>query len=499
MTRTITRGRRTDAGAWRRAVSDALSGGARFAGLYATEAPGGTEAVAVMVGRELVETISCLAEPAGDGVAHVPSLVPVAPAAFWYERAAHDLSGVVADGHPRLDPLLLPLPAGAPRPLPGGAEASTEWDRPEPRGPMDVTGEVFSLAWGPVRSGVSESIEFLLETPGEDIPHLNIRPHFKHRGIAKQFEGRDIADGLLVAERVEGVATVAHALAYCHAVESLAGVDVPRRAGLVRVVHAELERIANHLDVTMKLADAAGLVVATARFGAHKEAVLRLVSRLTGSRFARGLVVPGGVRPGPATPDQLTLAELVRLQAAIGSDIAALESSPSFLDRLRTTGVLSTTRAARFAALGPIGRGSGVDDDGRRVRPTDAYADLPAIERARFDSGDALARARVRWHEIDTSVALIQAAVHELAGTVDRPWAVPLPPVEGTGIGWAEGPHGEVLYVIHIDAGRIRRCFARSPALHNLVLLHDVIHTDIFTDLPFIEASFGLSYAGVAM
>ena len=47
--------------------------------------------------------------------------------------------------------------------------------------------------------------------------------------------------------------------------------------------------------------------------------------------------------------------------------------------------------------------------------------------------------------------------------------------------------------------GRIRRCFARSPALHDLVLLHDVFRTDIFTDFPFIEASFGLSYAGVAM
>lgn len=494
----ITTGRRTDVGQWRSVVADALADGARLAGLYATQASPGPDVVAILVGPDSAETIGCRSEIGADGAAHVPSLVPVAPAAFWYERAVHDLSGVVADGHPRLDPLLLPLPAGAPRPLPGGEQASTGWEHPEPAGPVDVTGQVFSLSWGPVRSGVSESIEFLLETPGEDIPHLNIRPHFKHRGIAKQFEGRDVADGVLVAERVEGIATVAHALAYSHAIELLGGVEVPQGARLLRVVHAELERIANHLDVTMKLADAAGLSVATARFGAHKEAVLRLVSRLTGSRFARGLVLPGGVRPGPELPDHTMLAALDRLHASIRSDIAGLESSPSFLDRLRTTGVLSAGRAARFAALGPIGRASGVDDDARRARPTDGYADLPPVEPPHFDAGDALSRARVRWHEIDTSVGLIREAVAQLAGA-SGPWAVRVPQTHGTGIGWAEGPHGEVLYVVHAKANRIRRCFARSPALHNLVLLHDVIRTDIFTDLPFIEASFGLSYAGVAM
>ena len=100
---------------------------------------------------------------------------------------------------------------------------------------------------------------------------------------------------MLLAERAEGIASVAHALAYCHAVEAIAGCEVPREAALVRVVHAELERIANHLDVAMRLADAAGLAVATARFALHKERVMRLVSGLCGSRFGRGVVVPGGV------------------------------------------------------------------------------------------------------------------------------------------------------------------------------------------------------------
>jgi formate hydrogenlyase subunit 5 len=91
------------------------------------------------------------------------------------------------------------------------------------QGPVDVTGHgVFTLPLGPVRSGVYESIEFLIETPGEDIPHFNIRPHYKHRGIAKRFERLSVGDATLVAERVEGIASVAHALAFAHAVETLA-------------------------------------------------------------------------------------------------------------------------------------------------------------------------------------------------------------------------------------------------------------------------------------
>ena len=122
------------------------------------------------------------------------------------------------------------------------------------------------------------------------------------------------AEGVLLAERTEGIATVAHALAYCHAIERIADCQPPRAAGLVRVLYAELERIANHLDVAVRLADAAGLAVATARFALHKERVLRLVSRMCGSRFGRGVVVPGGVSALPRLSPAQILAELARLR-----------------------------------------------------------------------------------------------------------------------------------------------------------------------------------------
>ena len=125
------------------------------------------------------------------------------------------------------------------------------------------------------------------------------------------------ADAVLLAERAEGIASVAHAVAFSHAIEQIAGCEPPVAAQLIRVLHAELERIANHLDVAVRLADAAGLAVATARLALHKERVMRLVSRLCGTRFGRGVVVPGGVTAAPLLPPAAIRAEFDRLAKPI--------------------------------------------------------------------------------------------------------------------------------------------------------------------------------------
>ncbi len=483
---------------WRVDVLARARAGARFAGMYASDRRGAAELSALFATSGGVDRLHVLLEPDDVGALCYPSLSRGLPAALWYEQALHDLSGVTPLDHPRLDPLLLPLPEGQDRPRPGHAEQPAAISSDDASGPIDVSGRVFTLPFGPVRSGVMESIELLIETPGEDIPHLNIRPHYKHRGIAKEFERCSPDRGVLVAERVEGVSSVAHALAYCHAVEAIAAVEPPRSAALLRVVHAELERIANHLDVTMRLCDAAGLAVATARFGWHKETVLRLVSRMCGSRFGRGVVVPGGVSAAPAISFGHIADALAELQELVPSDVQGLESSASFLDRLRTTGPLPADRAREHGALGPIGRASGFDDDDRVHRPYDAYPLLPPPEPPRFNAGDAMARARVRWHEIGTSCALVRGALAELRDT-DDPLRIPVQAVDGFAVGWAEAAQGEALYGLELGGGAIRRCFARSASFHNMVLFHDVWVGDIFTDLPFTEASFGLSYAGLAM
>src|ERR1700728_2608171 len=331
-----------------------VAAGDRFAGLFATRtADHGPVTLSVQLATAGdVDTLEVTLPP---GATRYPALTPRVGAAFWYERVIHDQLGPVPHGHPRLAPLIRP---GDPL-------------------PRHVAGYgLFTIPHGPVRSGVFESIEYLVETPGEDIPHLNMRVFYKHRGLDKRFEGMTPADGLLLAERVEGTATVAHALAYCHALERICGAEVPWTAALVRVLHGELERLACHLDVAVRLADAAGLAVATARFGWHKERVLRLVSQACGSRFGRGVVVPGGVSALPLTGPGELLAAIGRLDQAVSADIESLMGTASFLDRLRRTGPLSPERAREHGALGPVGKGSGFRDDARETRPYDAYPSL---------------------------------------------------------------------------------------------------------------------------
>jgi formate hydrogenlyase subunit 5 len=477
-------------------VAKDVAAGRRFAGLFGTARPEGLVLSAHLTGGGGV-TVAEAVLPAT--ATSYPALTPRIGAAFWYEREIADMFGVIPQGHPRPEPLLLPQsPEGALRPRPGesGGPVAIE---PDPRAlPLHVVGPgLFTIPHGPVRSGVVESIEYLVETPGEDIPHLNMRVFYKHRGLEKRFEDITAVDGVLLAERVEGTATVAHALAYCHALERISGTQVPWAAALVRVLHAELERLACHLDVAVRLADAAGLAVATARFGWHKEQVLRLVSRACGSRFGRGVVVPGGVSRLPlASPAQL-LADINRLDTAVTADVAALMGTASFLDRLRRTGPLSPERAREHGALGPVGKASGYSDDAREVRPYDAYPSLRLRQPAPRAAGDALDRLRVRWDEVAQSFHLIRQVTDELADVPDGALRADCGPADGRAVGWAEAPQGEVLYDLRLEGGRLARCRPRSASFHNLVLMHELFVGDILTDFPFIEASLGLSVAGV--
>lgn len=475
--------------------------GERFAALIADGDPAtGMSLHALLAGVTTVEPVDIELPP---GTVQYRSLTPDIPPAFWYERAIHDLHGITPTGHPRLDPLVLPHRGDQRRlPCPGSKHPAPDHIEPDERAwPRRVTGRgLFTIPHGPVRSGVFESVEFVVETPGEDIPHVNVRPFAKHRGAATRLESLPRDQAVLMAERVEGVASVAHALAFCHAWERQSGATPPRDAALTRVLHAELERIANHLDVAMKLADAAGLAVAIARFGWHKESILRLISQLCGNRFGRGVVIPGGVTARPRLTAAQLHTQLDTLRSRILSDLDELVATASFLDRLRGTGPLDPTLAAGHGVLGPVGRASGQDNDARWNRPYDGYAYLTRRPGPERDSADALARLQVRCDEITEAFHLLEQVVGQLDSGERTELCVPLETTSGTAVGWAEAPQGEVLYFLRTDSrGTILRCAPRSASFHNLAVFSQTFTGDILTDFPFIEASFGVSIAGVVM
>lgn len=489
----------------RAAVAERLAGGARFVGLFCSATNGAApdapvRLTTVLDGDDGWELADANVEQRYD------AFTSLTPAAGWYERAAHDLFGVSPQGHPRLDPLVLPRPTDAegrparlPRPGAGGRRPRT-WPS-EDAVPRHVVGEgLFTIPHGPVRGGATESLEFLVETPGEDIPKLQVRVFAKHRGIETAFEGRPPADGVVIAERVEGTASVAHAMAYCQAVERLGHVEITEPAGLLRLVHAELERIAGHLEVATRLCEGAALAVGVARFGHHKESAQRIRHDLCGSRFGRGVVLPGGVvAPLGEHPEHELALRVAGLRDVVLKDRDALMVTASFLDRLLTTGILASERAAEMAAVGPVGRASGVGVDVRRATPYGGYRDVempaPSVE----PRGDCQARLEIRWEEVEKSFSLVGAALSRLSSSRSREWLVPVPVVDGRAHGVVEGPQGETGYVVTVANGRLRRVWPRTASFHNLPLFHDVFHGDVLTDFTFIEASFAVSNAGVVM
>ncbi len=478
-------------------VADRIGHGARFAGLVASARRDGSTVLRVVLAtRRRLEVIEAELAPGAKGY---PALTPLVPAASWYERELHDLFGLEPEGPLRLDPLVLPLREGAGPPRPGSPEACgrVELDTSPLGG--HVSGEgVFTIPYGPVRSGVFESVEYLVETTGEEIPHLRTRVYHKHRGLERRFGELGVDDAVLLAERVEGTSSVAHAWAFAQAVETLAGVEVPRAAQLVRVVHAELERVAVHLDSAIRHSEGAGQAVAYARLSRHKEEVLRLRARLCGHRFGRGVVVPGGVTAGPLLGPEDALERAGGLEAAITSDLAALGRTPSFLDRLRRTGRIPPDLAGLRGALGPVGRGSGRLDDVRADRPYGAYRHLGFEPAVGFEEGDALSRHQVRVVEIRQAFHLVRQGLDELSRAGAGPWRLPVGAVSGLALASVEAPQGELLYLVEAEAGRLARVKPRCASFHNLALFSEAFGGDIFTDFVFIEASFGLSVAGVS-
>ena len=451
------------------AVELLVDRGGRLAALFLAESPEPALLAAVAFQGELVALRAPL-----EGAREYPALSRVTPSALLPERELHDLHGLLPHGHPD------PLPLASPDP-----------DRFERR----VVGpQTFVIPYGPIRSGVFESIQYAIETGGEDVLGLQVRPFFKHRGLEQRFSGLDLDHAVLLAERVAGIAGVAHATAFCQAVERALEIEPTRRAQRWRVVHAELERMANHLDVAAKLADDAALAVGAARFGILKEHVQRLRAQLCGSRFGRGVVTPGGLGSVPLLDPAAVLGSLDRFERDLRRDRRLLLATASFTDRLIGSGTLDRETIDAYAGVGPVARGCGVAVDARFERPYGAYVRVGGRV-ATVDDGDAMARLRVRFLEITESLHIIRQAFERL-DKYGAELRAEVPPGTGAAFGWAEAPMGELVYWVEIESGRVRTARISSPSLRNWPLFSAAFRGDVLTDFSFIEHSFGLTPAG---
>jgi formate hydrogenlyase subunit 5 len=428
----------------------------------------------------------------------VPSLAGVWPLISWYEREITDLFGFDFSDHPQPHRLVLHNGVNPIRPPfdPDYPPETLLQAEPARQSIPEVAGaeaDVQLLPFGPVRADVLESGEFLFFYIGEAILHYEPRLFFKHRGMEKRFEGISSELGVVLAERVSGVGSVAHALAYCQAVEAAANCTVPERASFLRVLLAEMERLYNHLHYLGHLCHTTTLKVGEAKGKLLEERAKQLNTRLTGSRFLRSMLTVGGLRRD-LSPKEWLGAELEALREDFSVYARHLENTDSHLDRLITTGVLEQRVAFDQGATGPIQRASGFDRDLRRDHSYAAYAELPVTVPVRA-SGDAHARAQVRMAEIDASIALIQRVLLLLPGGPVSTQCKAPPNSEG--LGWTESPRGTLFYAVHFDGhGKLARVKIKSPSFSNWRVFPFTVHGSNMMDYAINEASFGLTIAG---
>jgi Ni,Fe-hydrogenase III large subunit len=353
---------------------------------------------------------------------------------------------------------------------------------------------VYEIPVGPVHAGIIEPGHFRFSVVGETVIDLKIRLYFTHKGTEKLFEGRAPAEGVELAERISGDTTIGHSLAYCQALENLAGVEVPENAQFARVVLLEMERLYNHVADFGMICNDTGFAVAHSHCFRIREQLLRLNKRLTGNRLLRGGIMPGGV--AHSLPPDLNLSgELDAILADFNEVVEISLDNTMVMDRLEGTGRLARKIAGDLGVLGYVARASGVSVDARRDHPFAAY-DRLQFQVPVFESGDVYARTKARVEEARESVGLIQQAVARMAG---GPLSAPLGrlPALEPAFGIVEGWRGAIVHWVMVDPeGKIFRVKVKDPSFANWPALSLALLENIVPDFPLCNKSFNQSYSG---
>jgi formate hydrogenlyase subunit 5 len=359
----------------------------------------------------------------------------------------------------------------------------------------EVSGEgVYQIPVGPVHAGIIEPGHFRFSVIGETVFNLEIRMFYKHRGIEKLAEGKTPVQGVTIAETISGDESAANAVAFALSVEKISGAHVPPRAEQLRMVLLEMERVYSHLG------DMAGMILDVAysrgasRFFTLREEILRWNERLSGSRFLKDIVCPGGLK---RDIDNGVLKELPGYLATFSNRLKSIlhlvHSTSSVVDRLQNTGVLPGYIINPLNITGPAARASGCLIDTRHDHPYLLYPALDFQVRS-ADTGDVIGRFNVKTEEIFDSLAMIQ----NLVGSLDIEAPVFAEPAvkDGAALSLVEAARGQNLHFVYIKNGLIDRYKVRTASFGNWQAIEHAVPGNIVPDFPLINKSLNLSYAG---
>ncbi|HEX2949784.1 MAG TPA: nickel-dependent hydrogenase large subunit [Armatimonadota bacterium] len=338
------------------------------------------------------------------------------------------------------------------------------------------------IPFGPQHPVLPEPLHLKLVLQDEKIIEAIPAIGYVHRGLEKLTETKEYTQNIYVVERICGICSFMHALAYCQGIEELMNVQVPDRARYLRVIWGELHRMHSHLLWLGLLADAFGFESLFMQAWRSREVVMDLMEATAGSRVIISTNVIGGSRRD-ISPEMLT--KILDDIAGIESDMKELErvflNDLTVQHRLRGIGVMTKEDAYKLGTVGPTARASGVAQDLRTLGYA-AYNELdfgPVVGK----DGDSYTRTEVRIHELYQSIDLIRQAIGKLpTGDINVP--VKGNP-NGEIISRVEQPRGEVLYYLKANGSKnLSRVRVRTPTFANIPALLHMLPGHLLSDVP---------------
>jgi NADH-quinone oxidoreductase subunit D len=366
---------------------------------------------------------------------------------------------------------------------------------------LDYAGsERLTMNMGPQHPSAHGVFRMVLTLEGERVLGLDAVLGYLHRCHEKLAETLTYVQYPSIASKTDYVAAMTSELAYVMAAERIGAIDVPKRAQYLRVLVAELQRIASHclwlgtwcMDMGGALGGGATVFLYCIR---ERELILDLFESLVGARLLYGFHQMGGVRYDvPADWTGQCRATLDVIEQRVSEYEAMLEDNTFFLMRTQGVGVISREVAETVGISGPLLRGSGVAFDIRRAAPYSSYEDFTFDVPVHAD-GDCFARYRVRMAEFRESIRIVRQVIDGLpAGPISsRPGVKSVVQVripKGEAYARVEGPRGEVgCYMVSDGSAKPYRMKWRGASFSNLAVLPHVIPGHSVADVVAIMGS----------
>jgi ech hydrogenase subunit E len=343
------------------------------------------------------------------------------------------------------------------------------------------------VPFGPQHPVLPEPIHLDLVLEDETVVDVVPSIGYIHRGLEKLVKIREYPEFVYIAERICGICSFMHGMAYSQAIEAIMDIEVPDRARYLRTIWAECSRLHSHLLWLGLFADAMGFENLFMRSWQLRESVLDVLEDTTGGRVIQGTCKIGGVRRDigrEKLDDILRTLGPFEQECRDLADVFLNDESVKY--RLQGLGVIGKNEAYDLGAAGPTLRASGVDWDARSLGYA-AYADLD-FKPVSHPAGDCYARCAVRLGELFTSIDLIRQAAEGIPeGPIDvKVTGAP----DGEYFCRVEQPRGEVVHYIkgngtkHLDRARIR-----TPTLANIPPLVKMLPGCQLADVPVIVLS----------